>query len=109
MTRQEIDKFLMNLPGVWLDYPFEEGVAVYRFGEPDGKMIAIVQDNSKPLKVSLRCDPLLAKNLRQKFETVLPGENLDKKRWNTVLCSGQLSKDEVFDLARHSYQLALDG
>lgn len=107
MTRQEIDEFLMNLPGVWLDYPFEEGVAVYWFGKPEGKMIAIVQENSKPLKISLRCDPQLARNLRQKYETVLPGENLDKKRWNTIICSGQLTEDEIFDLARHSYQLAL--
>lgn len=105
MTHQEFEKFILNLPEVWLDYPFGEGAAVYKYGRPEGKIVAIVQEGSKPLRVSLKCDPLLAKNLREKYETVLPGHHLNKKHWNTIICSGQLSNDEVFDLARLSYQL----
>lgn len=109
MTRQQFEDYILSLPGVWLDHPFGEGVAVYKFGQDDdsaGKIVAIVQEGSKPLRVSLKCDPLLAKNLREKYETVLPGENLNKKYWNTIICSGQLTDDEVFDLARLSYELA---
>jgi predicted DNA-binding protein (MmcQ/YjbR family) len=43
--------------------------------------------------------------LREKYETVLPGYHLNKKHWNTIICSGQLGDEEVFDLARLSYQL----
>lgn len=109
MTHQQFEDYILGLPGVWLDYPFGEEVAVYKFDQDDdgaGKIVAIVQEGSKPLRVSLRCDPLLAKNLREKYETVLPGENLNKKYWNTIICSGQLTDDEVFDLARLSYELA---
>jgi predicted DNA-binding protein (MmcQ/YjbR family) len=35
----------------------------------------------------------------------MPGYHLNKKHWNTILLSGQLSWEEVQDLIRHSYQL----
>jgi predicted DNA-binding protein (MmcQ/YjbR family) len=106
MTHKEIEEFILSQPKVWLDYPFGEGTAVYKYGDkPDGKIVAIVAEDSKPLRVSLKCDPLLAENLREKYETVIPGYHLNKKHWNTVICSGQLSNEEVFDLARLSYRL----
>lgn len=106
LTHKQFEHYILSLPGVWLDYPFGEGTAVYKFGEgQDGKIVAIVQEDSKPLRVSLKCDPLLAQNLREKYETVLPGYHLNKKHWNTIICSGQLDDDEVYDLARLSYEL----
>ena len=84
---------------------------MYKFGKENdgaGKMLALVQENSKPLRVSLKCDPLLAQNLREKYETVLAGYHLNKKHWNTIICSGQLTDDEIFDLARLSYELVKD-
>ncbi|RYF28791.1 MAG: MmcQ/YjbR family DNA-binding protein [Chloroflexi bacterium] len=106
MTHKEFEAFIMTLPDVWLDYPFGEDSAVYKYGtKPDGKIVAIVAENSKPLRVSLKCDPLLAENLREKYETVVPGYHLSKKHWNTIICTGQLSNDEIFDLARLSHRL----
>lgn len=111
MTHKQFEQYILSLPGVWLDYPFGEGTAVYKFGKENdgaGKMLALVQENSKPLRVSLKCDPLLAQNLREKYETVLAGYHLNKKHWNTIICSGQLTDDEIFDLARLSYELVKD-
>ncbi len=106
MTHKEFEKFILGLPHVWLDYPFGEDVAVYKFGEkPEGKIAAIVAENSKPLRVSLKCDPALAELLRDKYETILPGYHLNKKHWNTIICSGQLTDEEIFDFVRLSYQL----
>lgn len=106
MTHKELEDFLLQLPKVWLDYPFGEGVAVYKYGDkPDGKIVAIIAEDSKPLRVSLKCDPQLAVLLREKYETVLPGYHLNKKHWNTIICSGQLPPEEIIDLTRLSYQL----
>ena len=71
----------------------------------EGKLFAIIADGSKPLRVSLKCDPQLAQTLREKYESVLPGYHLNKKHWNTIICSGQLADDEIRDLARLSYDL----
>lgn len=92
----------MGLPGAKLDYPFGENTAVYKAGD---KMFAIVAEKSNPLSISLKCDPALAEHLREKYETVMPGYHLNKKHWNTILLTGQLSWDEVKDLIRHSYEL----
>ena len=109
MTHQQIEEFILSMPETWLDFPFGQSKSVYKAGgqeSGEGKIVAIIDNNSHPLRISLRCDPQLAENLRQKYETVLPGENLSKKDWNTIICSGQLSDDEIKDLANLSYQLA---
>lgn len=108
MTHKEIEEYLLSFPNTWLDYPFGEGTSVYKIGHKEtgeGKMFAIIQDNSKPLRVSLKCDPQLAQLLREKYETVLPGYHLNKKHWNTIVCSGQLPDEEIKGLAHHSYEL----
>ena len=112
MTHKELEEYLLSMPNAWLDFPFGEGTSVYKVGHKEtgeGKLFAIIQDNSKPLRVSLKCDPQLAQTLREKYETVLPGYHLNKKHWNTIICTGQLSDDEIKDLARHSYQLVTEG
>lgn len=110
MTHKELEEYLLSMPNAWLDFPFGEGTSVYKVGHKEtgeGKLFAIIQDSSKPLRVSLKCDPQLAQTLRDKYETVLPGYHLNKKHWNTIICSGQLSDQEVKDLARHSYELVI--
>jgi len=105
-----IEEWLLAYPNVWLDYPFGEEAAVYKIGHKEtgeGKMFAIIAENSKPVKLSLKCDPNLAEVLREKYETILPGHHLNKKHWNTVLCTGQVPEDELKDLIRHSYELVL--
>lgn len=105
MTRERFNEFVMSLNGAWLDYPFGENIAVYKVGDAPGKMMAIVHEDTTPLRVSLKCDPQLAEILRDKYETVVPGYHLNKRHWNTIVCTGQLADDEFFDLVRHSYEL----
>lgn len=104
-NKVEIIKAITDLPGVVLDYPFGESVAVYKLGDDKGKMFALLQEASNPLQLSLKCDPGLAELLREKYETVLPGYHLNKKHWNTIVCTGQIPDDEFKDLIRHSYEL----
>ena len=108
MTHKQFEEFYPEFAGRMAGLSIGEDVAVYKFGRDNdgaGKMVALVREGSKPLRVSLKCDPLLAQNLREKYETVLPGYHLNKKHWNTIICSGQLTDEEVFDLARLSYRL----
>jgi predicted DNA-binding protein (MmcQ/YjbR family) len=108
MTREELDKHLLGYQDAWLDFPFGEDTSVYKVGDKlagDAKFFALVQDNAKPLRVSLKCDPQLAELLREKYETVIPGYHLNKKHWNTIICTGQVPDDELQDLIRLSYNL----
>jgi len=102
-THKEVEEYILSMPNARLDYPFGEGVAVYK--AVNDKMFALIQEGSDPLQLSLKCDPILAQTLREKYESVLPGYHLNKKHWNTIVLSGQLSDDEVRDLVRHSFEL----
>lgn len=102
ITHKQLETFILSLPGATLDYPFGKDVAVYKAG---GKMFALIAEGRDPVRISLKCDPQLAETLRQKYETVLPGYHLNKKHWNTIVCSGQLGEDEIRDLIVHSHQL----
>lgn len=106
MDHKTVEEYLLSMPNARLDYPFGEGVAVYKAGD---KMFALVAEKSSPVRLSLKCDPLLARHLREKYESVLPGYHLNKKHWNTLVLSGQLSWEEVQDLIRHSYELVVKG
>lgn len=108
LTHKELEEYLLSFPNTWLDFPFGEGTSVYKVGHKEtgeGKQFAIITDNSKPLSVSLKCDPQLAETLRAKYESVMPGYHLNKKHWNTIVCTGQLENQEIFDLAALSYRL----
>ena len=108
MTHKELETYLLSFPNTWLDFPFGEGTSVYKIGnkeDGEGKMFALIADKTSPLRVSLKCDPILAETLREKYETVVPGYHLNKKHWNTIILTGQLTDDEVKDLANLSYQL----
>ena len=102
MTHKDVEEYLLSMPNATLDYPFGEGVAVYKVND---KMFALVQEGSNPVRLSLKCDPQLATTLRERYESVMPGYHLNKKHWNTMLLTGQLSWEEVQDLIRHSYLL----
>ena len=103
MTHKQVEEYLLSMPNSKLDYPFGEEVAVYKVND---KMFALIRENKTPVQLSLKCDPLLAETLRQKYETVLPGYHLNKKHWNTILLTGQLTWDEIKDLILLSYNLA---
>jgi predicted DNA-binding protein (MmcQ/YjbR family) len=106
ITHKEVEEYLMSMPNAVLDYPFGEKVAVYKVGD---KMFALVEEGSNPVRISLKCDPQLATLLRDKYESVMPGYHLNKKHWNTILLTGQLSWEEIQDLIRHSYLLVTPG
>lgn len=106
MEHKEVEAYILSMPNARLDYPFGEGVAVYKIGQgEDAKMFALIAEKTTPLQLSLKCDPQLAQTLRERYESVMPGYHLNKKHWNTIVLSGQLSWPEIQDLIRHSYEL----
>ena len=105
IEHKTVEEYLLSMPNAKLDYPFGEDVAVYKVND---KMFALVAESSKPVRLSLKCDPALAETLRERYETVMPGYHLNKKHWNTVLLTGQLSWEEIQDLIRLSYNLVAE-
>lgn len=102
ISHKKVEEYVLSMPNAKLDYPFGENTAVYKVSD---KMFALISEKSDPVRISLKCDPVLAETLREKYESVMPGYHLNKKHWNTIVLSGQLEWPEVQDLIRHSYGL----
>ncbi|ANA81126.1 hypothetical protein PVOR_07905 [Paenibacillus vortex V453] len=87
------------------DYPFGPLPLVMKVG---GKMFALITiTEEKVSHISLKCDPVIAENLREQHEAVQPGYHLNKKHWNTVAIDGSLTEADVHDMIDHSYDLVL--
>jgi predicted DNA-binding protein (MmcQ/YjbR family) len=102
VDHKTVEEYILSMPNARLDYPFGEGVAVYKVGD---KMFALISEGKDPLRISLKGDPQLNVVLREKYETVLEGYHLNKKHWNTIILTGQLPWEEIQGFIRHSYDL----
>lgn len=106
LDHKSVEDYILSLPHARRDYPFGESVAVYKVGD---KMFALISEGKDPLNLSLKCDPVLAETLREKYVSIMPGYHLNKKHWNTLVLSGELPWEEVQPLIRHSYDLVTTG
>jgi predicted DNA-binding protein (MmcQ/YjbR family) len=93
-------------PGATEEFPFGEGVSVFKVA---GKMFALSSLGSRPLKVSLKCEPELAHQLRRSYPAIEPGYHLNKRHWNTVTLDSSLPDELVHDMLEDSYDLVVAG
>ena len=70
-------------------------------------MFALSALKSKPLEVSVKCEPELAVELRASYSAIRPGYHLNKRHWNTITIGGSLPDQLVRDLIEDSYDLVV--
>ena len=70
-----------------------------------GKIFALSRLDGDPLRVSLKCEPALAEQLREAHPAVIPGYHLNKRHWNTVIIDGSLPDEMIADMVEDSYDL----
>jgi predicted DNA-binding protein (MmcQ/YjbR family) len=102
MTRDDVLSLCAGLAGAVEDYPFGDGVAVFKV---EGRMFALVDLERNPGSVSLKCDPALAVEWRARYPAVSPGYHLNKRDWNTVELDGSVDDGELREMIDHSYDL----
>jgi predicted DNA-binding protein (MmcQ/YjbR family) len=106
MTPESLRSFCLARPEAVEEFPFTPGVSVFKVG---GKMFALSELGSRPLRVSLKCEPELAEQLRASYPAVAPGYHLNKRHWNTITLDGSLPDRTVFDMIEDSYDLVVAG
>jgi predicted DNA-binding protein (MmcQ/YjbR family) len=106
MRAATLRKLCLAFPGSEETFPFSPGVSVFKVG---GKMFALTQLDERPLRVSVKCEPELAVELRNTYAAIRPGYHLPKRHWNTLTLDGSLEDKMVRDLLEDSYDLVVDG
>jgi predicted DNA-binding protein (MmcQ/YjbR family) len=104
MNQSTIEEYLSSLGDVTKEKPSGDNVILFK---KDEKLVALLELTT-PLKISLRCEPELAAVLREKYETVMPGQKLNHKHWNTIVLTGQIEWPEIQGFIRLSYDLTGD-
>lgn len=104
MTADELKALCLSFPGACEEFPFDELHSVFKVS---GKMFAISALDGDPLDVSLKCDPVLAEQLRGTYPAITPGYHLNKRHWNTVVLDGSVDDQLVTDMIEDSYDLVV--
>ena len=94
----------LGFPGAVEELPFGPETTVFKVA---GKIFALTALDAEPLRVSLKCEPELAEQLRGSYPAVVPGYHLNKRHWNTVTLDGSLADPLVRDLVEDSYDLVV--
>ena len=105
MNLEELREYCLSLPHVTEDMPFDEDILVFRICN---RIFVLTSLESVPLRVSLKCDPERAIELREQYpDKIVPGYHLNKKHWNTVLLEG-LPLTLIDEMIIDSYMLVVE-
>jgi predicted DNA-binding protein (MmcQ/YjbR family) len=86
-------------------FPFGFETSVFKVA---GRMFALSRLGEASLRVSLKCEPLLAQQLRAAHpEVIIAGYHLNKRHWNTVVLDGSLADEMIADMVEDSYDLVV--
>lgn len=106
MNVERFWKLCAGKKGVTEEDPFGPETLVFKVM---GKMFALISLDEIPERANLKCDPERAIELREQYETILPGYHMNKKHWNTVVLDPSLPDELISELIDHSYDLVVAG
>lgn len=110
MNIELLRDYCISKPAVTEEFPFDQDTLVFKVL---GKMFALssLKKWEEGLgAVNLKCDPERSLELRETYESIIPGFHMSKKHWNTLeLFKNELSIEFVQELIDHSYDLVVKG
>ncbi len=106
MNIEEIREYCIIKPGVTEGLPFNDTALVFKVM---GKMFALLDLSEEARGVTLKCDPDLAIELRERHPEVTPAWHFNKQHWNGINVSSILSCNSIQEWIDHSYELVVDG
>lgn len=100
MDIEQLREYCLSLPEVEEGMPFDDTILVFKVCN---KLFVLTSLYETPLFVNLKCDPELAIELREQYECIKPGYHMNKKMWNTITMTGEMSNQEIKRWIKHSY------
>jgi predicted DNA-binding protein (MmcQ/YjbR family) len=106
MKPEKISAYLLKFPQTSEEQPFGPDTDVYKVA---GKIFAILAPDDTLPAISLKCDPVIAMELREEYRSILPGYHLNKTHWNTVMLDNSIPDAELKKMISHSYEQVVNG
>jgi predicted DNA-binding protein (MmcQ/YjbR family) len=102
MDLPDVIAHILSKPGAEETTPFGPNALVYKTG---GKMFALTSPDEYPVRLNLKCDPERSIELREEYESIIPGHHMNKRHWNTLILDGGVPSKLIRELIDHSYNL----
>jgi len=106
MNIEQIREHCLKKKGVTEEFPFDEETLVFKVA---GKIFLLASLEAIPLQINLKCEPEIAIELREEYESVIPGYHMNKKHWNTIIMDGTVLHHKLFEWIDDSYSLVIAG
>jgi predicted DNA-binding protein (MmcQ/YjbR family) len=103
LSEKSVVDYLLKLEGV--EEKNSETNKNLRIFMHNDKICLVVEKDTQPLRIETRCDLKLSKTLQERYESVMQSRALGRNGIE-IICSGQLTDDEVLDLIRHAYEIS---
>ena len=104
MDIESIRQYCLSKKATTEGFPFDDNTLVFKVA---GKIYLATNLNALPLRITLKCDPEKAIDLRERYESIIPGYHSNKKHWNTMALNGEIPKNIIHKLINHSYDLVI--
>lgn len=104
MDVESVVEYCVSKKGTTETFPFDETTLVLKVMN---KMFALIPLESIDPKISLKCDPERAIELREEYEGIEGAYHMNKKHWNMVDLQSGISDALIRDLIDHSYELVV--
>lgn len=101
VSEDDIVKYALELEDV--SERRDGGLRIFERAE---RIFLVVEADTNPLRIETRCDRRLSKTLQEQYESVMESRALGRNGIE-IICSGQLTNDEILDLVRHSYEISV--
>jgi predicted DNA-binding protein (MmcQ/YjbR family) len=102
VDRDALRDLCLSFRGSEETFPFGFETSVFKVA---GKIYALSRLGASPLCVSLKCEPLLAEQLREAHPEITAGYHLNKRHWNTIVVAGGLPEEMICAMVEDSYDL----
>ncbi|MBC1621761.1 MmcQ/YjbR family DNA-binding protein [Listeria welshimeri] len=106
-TLQEKVALCLTLRGAKETFPFDNKMHALTIG---GKIFALIHMYHGDLFVSVKCQPEKIDQLRDEYQSIIPGYHLNKKHWITLVINEKYDVEPKTEMAliQNSYQLIFD-
>ncbi len=101
MNIEELRKYCLSLKDATEDMPFEDEYLIFRIFD---KWFAVIPLNDPELKISAKCDPAKAVDLRERYHSVEAAWHFNKKYWNSITLNSDMDDETVKYWIRHSIE-----
>jgi predicted DNA-binding protein (MmcQ/YjbR family) len=103
--KNKLIEYCLKKKGATQEHPFGPSTLVIKVANK--MFVLIFEETGRAVRLNLKCDPVIAENLREQHDCVRPGYHMNKKHWNSIMIDGSLPASDIFDMIDHSYDMVV--